>query len=415
MKSPILLSLALGCGWLFSPEVLVITGNSAGNLGLLAIPLLALAAFLFSTCGKTINSVQLESERNNELQILQQSIGAIPAASLTLAACFPLLILAATALLVTSGYTFNEVFLYWFPNFGFAFLLLGLLTLVQFLPMKLLLRVQLFCVSLAGGGILILALYGSGTSVIPLSALLHMPESLSQAAFSSTMLLFLFVGSNLFHGQQGRCSLVPRLAFFVFALWMFASLSHVNPERLASSTIPYMTASRRILGDTGRQIMGVVVISGSCAAVIGLTLLCREKLTDLVQALMAPGFLAKGDGRWVLPPLVAIATGICMATGLAGDEILETLLRSALLLWLLYYSAVSLAAIRVLKKAQQTVSLPARIAPLLLFAGLLAVLLTNPQRSEMFVIILCLLVTSSALAALWFFINPKKRLKKETL
>ncbi len=409
MKSPILLSLALGCGWLFSPEVLVITGNSAGNLGLFAIPLLALAALLFSLCGKMIHSAQLSSTESNELHILRRSVGAIPAASLTLASCFPLLILASTALLVTSGYTFNEVFLYWFPNFGFAFLLLGLLTLVQFLPIKQLLRVQLFCVSLAGGGILILAIYGSATPAIPLDTLLHPPEQLSGAAFSSTLLLFLFAGSNLFHEQQGRFSPVPLLALIVFALWMLASLSHVSPERLASSTIPYMTASRKILGDTGRQIMGIVIIGGSCAAVIGLTLLCRDKLTDLAQAQMAPGFLAKGGGRWVLPPLIAVATGSCMATGLAGDKLLETLLRSALLLWLLYYSTVSLSAILVLKKGKRAVPLPARIAPFFLLAGVLAVLFSNPQRSEMFVIILCLLVASSALAALWFFINPSRK------
>lgn len=409
MKSPILLSLTLGCGWLFSPEVLVITGNSAGHLGWLALPLLMLTALLVTVCNRNIHNAQQYAPHHNELSLLGQSIGKGAAATLTIASCLPLLILAATALLVTSGYSFNEVFLYWFPNFGFAFLLLGLLSFVQFLPLVQLQRIQLCFVSLAGLGIVILGVYGSLTPAKKLGIIVQQPEQLSAAPLSSALLLLLFAGSNLYHGKKDSFAAVPLIALLVFLPWMFASLAHVDPQRLADSTIPYMTVSRKILGDSGRQIMGIVVIMGSCAAFTGLSLLCREKLSDLSREKMAPPFLAQSGQRWLLPLLIAIATGICMATGLAGDELLETLLRSALLLWLLYYGVLSFSAALALHKELKTLPLPAYIAPLVLVAAFFYMVFSNPHTKEIPGVIIALLTASGCIAAVWLLIAPNRK------
>ena len=409
MNPPLLMSLALGCGWLFSPEAMVMAGNSTGYLGWLAIPLLALAALIFSFNVNTINKALQSDTQSSELTLLKKSIGTIPAGALTIASSFPLLILAATALLVTSGYTFNEVFLYWFPNFGFAFLLLGLLTLLQFLPLKQVYKIQLFFVGLAGLGIFFLGVYGSLTPAKSMGTIFQIPQHISEGGLSSALLLLLFAGSNLFQGKKSGFPHVALIALLVLLPWMFASLAHVNPERLASSTIPFMTASRKIMGDTGRQIMGIVVIMGSCAAFTGFTLLCRQKLAELSQEKMAPRFLAKEGQRWLLPPLTAIAVGACMATGLAGDERLELLLRSALLLWLLYYCTVSFAAIASIKAEKSLPSITPFFAPLILSTGLVTILLSSSHPLELLKFIVFLLVASSFLAMLLVFINPKKK------
>ena len=405
MKSTFLLPLALGCGWLLSPEALVIAGNAAGQMGWFTLPLLAAVALLFTLCNRLLCDPSLPSIPGKEFIVLEKTMGRIPAAGLTVASCLPLTILAATALLVTSGYTFNEVFLYWFPNFGFAFLLLALLTILQFFPEKVIHRAQFCFVGLAAGGLLILALYGVFNAAKPVSEILQQPDHFSPA--SPALLLLLFAASTLSQEKQQPVALLPVAGFVVFFFWIIASLAHVDLGRLASSTIPYMTASRKILGDPGRQIMGVVVISGTCAAITGLMLLSRQKISELAAAEMTPGFLSSKGQRWILPPLIAGITSLLMGSGLAGYELLEVLLRGALILWLLYHSLLCLSALLWIKKESQTIPLPAAISTLILMTGLLTLLLSNPHRMAMLIFILSVLGSSGLFAALIIFITKK--------
>lgn len=403
MKYSLFLSLALGIGWLLSPEALVIAGNCAGQLGWLSLPLLVAVALLFAVCGRLLHSPQLPSTPNRAYLTLRSLTGTIPAISLTLASCIPLVILAATALLVTSGYTFNEVFLYWFPNFGFSFLLLALLTLLQFFPEKIIFRAQICFVSLAAGGLLILALYGTISAENPLSGIIQQPGSFSSA--SSAALLLLFAGSTVTAKSQQPFPLVPIAGLVIFFFWILASLAYVSPERLASSTIPYMTAARKIMGEPGRQIMGVVVISGTCAAITGLMLLCRRMLGGFAgESTSSETFAGKGQ-RWIFPPLIATITGSLMATGLAGDELLEVLLRGALILWLLHYTLSCSSALFYIKQETGSIPLPGSICTLLLLAGLATLIISNPQRNEMLLFLVSILGISGLLATIWFFIN----------
>ena len=273
MRHPLFLPLALGSGWLLCPESLVMAGNSAGQMGWIALPLLAAIALLYSICNNLIQSTQLPDAAAREYSLLRNMTGVIPATGIYLAAFIPLLILAATALLVTSGYTFNEVFLYWFPNFGFSFLLLALLTTLQLLPQKIIFRAQIFFTSLAAGGLLLLALYGITTIDVSVTKVFKEPGSFSFN--SSAMMLLLFAGIAFSSNKQNPFFSVPVIGFLIFSVWILASLSYVAPEQLASSTIPYMTAARKIMGEPGRYLMGIIIISGTCAAITGLMLLCR--------------------------------------------------------------------------------------------------------------------------------------------
>jgi hypothetical protein len=405
MRSTFLLPLALGCGWLLSPEALVIAGNATGQMGWLTLPLLATVALLFTLCNRLLCDPSLPTASGKEFVVLQKTMGRVPAASLIIASCLPLTILAATALLVTSGYTFNEVFVYWFPNFGFAFLLLALLTILQFFPEKVIHRVQFCFIGLAVGGLLILGLYGAFNPAKPVSEILQQPDHFSSV--SPAPLLLLFAASTLFQEKQQPAALVPVAGFVIFFFWILASLAHVDPGRLASSTIPYMTASRKILGDPGRQIMGVIVISGTCAAITSLILLSRQKFSVLATAGITPDFLSTNGQRWIVPPLIAVSTSLLMATGLAGDELLEILLRGALILWLLYHSLLCLSVMLWIKQKSQTIPLPAAISTLILITGLLTLVLTNPRRIEMTIFILSVLGISGLLVAILLIIKRK--------
>ncbi len=404
MKYSFLLSFALGAGWLFSPESLVIAGNTAGKLGWLALPALAAAALLFALSGNLLRQSQLSGRQNSSFSLLRSTTGTIAATSLTIISCIPLVVLAATALLVTSGYTFNEVFLYWFPNFGFSFLLLSLLTLLQFFPEKIIFKAQFCFITLAAGGLLFLALSGIAATGKPVADVLQQPEGLFSA--SSAILFFLFTGSSL-NGNRNHPYLIPIAGFIIFSLWLVVSLSYVNPERLASSTIPYMTTARKVMGDPGRQIMGVVVISGTCAAITALLLMCRNMLGDILHSKKSPPLLTAKKQRFLLPPLVALAAAILMARGLAGDELLEILLRSSLVLWMLYHCLLCLSAILVQYREKQSIPVAGSFSTTIILAALLTILLSSPHRSEMILFILSMSGIGTLFAIIWFFINKK--------
>jgi hypothetical protein len=411
MKHSVFLSFALGAGWLLSPESLVIAGNTAGQMGWLTLPVLAVVALLLGLSSKLLCHPLLPTHEGREFLLLQNLTGTLPAAGLSLASSIPLIILAATALLVTAGYTFNEVFLYWFPNFGFSFLLLALLTILQWFPEKILFKAQICFVVLAAGGLLFLALYGTAGAEKSVAQLLQQPASLSPT--SSALLFLLFAGSTL-AGNKQRPFLIPIAGFVIFSLWIIASLSYVTPERLASSTIPYMTAARKIMGDPGRQIMGLVIISGTCAAITGLMLMGRRILGNIVNTKNGSALLSAKKQRWLFPPLIALTTGILMATGLAGDELLEVLLRGALILWLMHHGLLCLSALFWIKKKTQSIPLPETIYTLIIITALFTLFISNPHRTEMILFILSMLGISGLLAAIWFFINKNRKITQQT-
>lgn len=411
MKHSALLSFALGAGWLLSPESLVIAGNSAGNMGWFTLPVLTIAALLLGSSGKLLKHPQLPNHAGRELEILTNLTGTIPAVSLILVSCIPLTILAATALLVTSGYTFNEVFLYWFPNFGFSFLLLGLLTALQFFPDKIVFKAQVVFVSIAVLGLSFLALSGISAGGKPVTEALQQPADFSST--SSAVLLLLFAGSTLTTNSK-RPFLIPITGCVILGLWISVSLLYVNPERLASSTIPYMTAARKVMGDPGRQIMGVVVISGTCAALTTLLILCKQMLGNCIQTNAGKALLSAKQQRWLFPPLVALATGVLMAKGLAGDELLEILLHGALILWLMYYSLLCLSALLVVKKQTGSIPLGGALSTTFLLAAFLTLSINNQHRTEILLFILSMLGTGGFIATIWFFMNKQAATKTVT-
>ena len=407
LKHSFLLSFGLGCAWLLSPESLVTAGNLAGKFGWLSLVLLVAVLLLFIFCNRLLSHQLLPDSVDKEFLILRSAFGTIPATALTIAACLPLTILATTALFVTSGYTFNEVFLYWFPNFGFAFLLLALVTLLQVLPEQVSYRAQTFFMLLTAGGLLFLSLYGIAGADAPAASLLHKPGSFS--ATDPALFLFIFTGITLAREKHTQ-NVVMVLGGTIFLLWLTASLLYVAPERLADSTIPYMTAARKIMGNPGRLLMGIVVISGSCAAVNALMLLCRQMFAQI-----SPPFLPEKSRRWLLPLFTAICTGILMATGLAGDEVLETLLRSGLILWLSYYILLCCSSLLWLKKKPGIPLLLPFLSTLLLTGGLFTLIFGTPERTETILHIFSAISTAALLAVVWFFINKKQpTTQKET-
>ena len=66
---------------------------------------------------------------------------------------------------------------------------------------------------------------------------------------------------------MGLHDLLHHFRLAEFDAWNAAALIHVEASRLAGTSIPYILTARSILGQTGRIVMGIVVIAGACAAV----------------------------------------------------------------------------------------------------------------------------------------------------
>ena len=123
----------------------------------------------------------------------------------------------------------------------------------------------------------------------------------------------------------------------LLAIWGVVSTRFVALDRLTVSSIPYMTTAAAVMGQTGRIVMGIAVIAGSCAAVNGLFTLSRLHLEELAT------FKTNARIRKGIPLLLGVAIATLLFLGVAGSRNLELFIRGSLLLWLLYGAIVVLS------------------------------------------------------------------------
>lgn len=339
MRPPLsfLYTFSFGAGIMLSPDMISAVGRFFGRVGFSGIWILGAGAALYLVIASAYHGFRLRQQAtgfttgSREAGFLRNVYWVIVCARF-LAALF-----LTTGLLVSSGFVFNEVFVYWFPNFGFAFILLGLLVGFQFLPDRTIrgLQAGFAGLAVAGMGLLIIAgLAGNEANIS--GTLLNSPAFNWQAvALPGLFFIGFDLGTDdekkLNQGAFGRFSVVILGMTAIFLLWGVTALLLVPQEKLADSTISHMLVARASLGDTGRMVMGAMVIAGSLAAVQALFYRLRKDFTSLFRWSETPR-----KARWlVLIPGVAV--GALMAGGLAGYELLENLIFVTFILWLASY------------------------------------------------------------------------------
>jgi len=118
---------AIACvtGLMISPEALILQGNIVGTNGLaFFVPILSAMA-LHGFNAKIYQRIPTKTHpQSGEVFLLQNTFGSLAASILLLISRPVLAVCLGTATLVASGFVFNEVFIYWFPNFGFAVLVM---------------------------------------------------------------------------------------------------------------------------------------------------------------------------------------------------------------------------------------------------------------------------------------------------
>jgi amino acid transporter len=315
---------------MLSPEALVLHGNLAGMSGLgFVVPM----GFVLVVHALNAASWQAKAE----IGTLRATFGACGAAWLLLAARPAVAVCLATAVLVTAGFVFNEVFVYWFPNFGFAALLLATLCLLNLAGPQFASRMQVLFVGTAVLGLMGLALAGlsagEAQSTMPRDPAFFKWRAWGLAAIA-------FVGYDLLRDSapdlepaaRARLTLIGLAAAgLILGAWNTAALLHADPARLAQTSIPHILAAKAILGPAGRVVMGLIAIAGAAAAVNVLFQAVARMTAAMADQDLLPSVFKKPQ-----LPLAVItgATGLSMAFGFACSNLLDVSLRAGMILWL---------------------------------------------------------------------------------
>jgi amino acid transporter len=356
MKLKHVIAVAWVLGMLLAPGNLILLGNSVGSIGAGFIILLFFTMFTYIIHSRNYkNLAAFRQGAAGEFGWIAEALGPVAALIFSIASRVLMAIFLATGALVASGFVFNEVFVQRFPNFAFAFLMLGTLLAINLYSRELSEKTQILLSSTAVTGILVLFIAGifewlktceivyTDTFIPPL-----------KGAFS---VLLLFVGFDLLtfsqnnhteHALRVRRHLIIGLliAGIVFCLWGMASFLYVPADRLAGTTIPHILAARKILGQPGRIIMGLVIISGTGAAINALFAAVGRMMAAVSRQAYLPflpqRFFNRSSNTMIFLALV-IAT--MMALGVAGTDALDTYIRGSLILWLLNYAVINFTLI----------------------------------------------------------------------
>ena len=320
---------------MLSPEGLALQGNLAGTNGFGFVFLLTAALLLHALHIAVVPWPQESGCRPD-------AFGTAGFYLLTLAVLSGVAVCMAAATLVTSGFVFNEVFVYWFPNFGFAFLLLLGLLALNLVGQRIAAAAQIIFTSAALIGLAGLTLAGAvGTSSQALEAT-AMPRHLFLKGVGLGAVALLgydllrFTAPDPDHRRHRYLMGIGLAAGGVLIwAWNTVALTHVPASRLADTSIPHILVAKAVMGETGRIVMGIVVIAGSLAAV---NLLFRAVIR--MSAVMAQNGMipSMAGGSFAQPwlPLIGLGglTGLLMASGFAGSDWLDISLRAGLILWL---------------------------------------------------------------------------------
>jgi amino acid transporter len=347
--------ITLAMGIMLSPDTLVLLGNIVGKTGWTGLVLIFASMVIFFIHAANFQNL---SQNTGETDFLMTRLVYIPWTTRGLATIF-----LSTGILVSSGFVFNEVFLHWFPNFGFAFLLLGILLGIHLTGIPMGLKAQVIFVTLTVAGLLTLILAGiltPGSQILGTQLLGSQPPGIQATApgimIQDRSILFLalvlWVGFDLGAlaldqntDRPGKSKKVGPLVWTIggtgilFLLWAMVSIQHVPLAKLASSSLPHLKTAKALLGDTGRFIMGGIIIFGTLGAVNALFLACRVNTNEMAGHGRLPQW-TKNQG--VVPIFLALAIGLMMAKGMAGSDKLEIWIRAIFLVWLFSYALISL-------------------------------------------------------------------------
>ncbi len=350
-----LIPFAFAVSLMLSPDTFVIIGHLLGTSGAAGLFFILIAAAFYLGMLSYLNSFLGHKTATRGSDCFIRPITAVAHASGLWAKLISAVFLT-TGLMVSAGFAFNEIFVYWFPNFGFAFLLLASLAAMQWLPLKIRIRSQVVLSMTSLLGLIVLTIAGimkmDTLSLIDFSNTINPARFMVPDGFVFSWLIFIGPELGMVAGKKvgvpsEKIIKVVGIAVLImaglFALWGKVLLAVIGQARLLETTIPHILGAKALLGGTGRLIVGLMIIMGACAAVNAFLFVIQHQVKDLVDLRLLPrGF---GRSKYIVS-LVAMMSALLMAMGLAGHQALETLIRGCLGFWLFSYAMILLSSMK---------------------------------------------------------------------
>ena len=383
--------IAVAIGLMLSSESLTLLGNSVGVAGISFLIFIPAALLLHGVTALSFGELMSTFPGpEGEVRFIRMALGPVFAIVVPIGGRVLFTVCAATGILATAGYVFNETFLYWFPNLGFSFCLLGILILINLMGTKFSEIAQIIFVALTLLGLLVLFIVGlSGLENAPLTSE-NVSPSFIHIARAALLAPVLFLGYDLAGMTIATTKTHPIdlvkvmvgglfLAALIFYLWGIVSLKYVSPDKLADTTIPYTMTAKAIMGQKGRILMGIVILSGTCAAVNALFMAVSRMVAGMSAQGLLPSILGAARNRAPIPlVLLGIGTGAMMAVGMAGEPVLEVYIRAGMWLWLFNYAVIHIciliASRRIPDKSRQVQIRGIRVFPIIASAVLIMIL-----------------------------------------
>lgn len=370
---------------MLAPHSLTLMGNLAGTHQWMFLIFICLAAGLYWLNGQSLRA----------LAALPHDVAVQPLSLrfLLLSSRWTTAVTLPTVLLVTAGFTFNETFIHWFPNFAFAFILLGLVLAIQLMGEGIARRFQIGFMLPVVLGLMTLGIMGVWQ--LPSSTLIMTPEKTGFQIYAFCAILLLLVGFDLSANNNPLKNSAPKgtiaaglaTIIFIFILWATASLVHIPADRLSDSYIPYVLAARSIGGETGRYIMGAIIIAGSCAATNAI-FLSQSQITAHMASHWPTNNPEKSNlltRPYLWSILSTVAVGVMMASGMAGTDEIDIYIRAGLIIWLIYYGSIHLVLLIAYLRVTGPISWHRWIVPSvgvpLMSTGIIVLLLLDPDRA----------------------------------
>lgn len=332
----------LAMGFLLSPRAFMIAGS---GIGLAGNWYFVIAAFLLATHIATI------PPRTSNYE----SINADALESFGYGVRFFSLVFFSCSILGIAGYAFNEVFLYWFPNFLFSFIILACSFFTSLAPSSKARKIQLIAIIAILVGIVFLSVASlcAPTPKEADSPDFFLPYGLYPFSEGLFFMAPLLIGYELyassFHKDKSSgysYAMALIMAALFLSLFAYAALSVSGTEKLANSTVPYMIGARKILGQTGRYVMGGIIILGSYVAFNTILMFLKTPFVTLMDSHPSTRLPSSNLGKQAAATTIpALTISILLLRGYAGEPITESYIAGGFALWFVFYGLSTISSV----------------------------------------------------------------------